>query len=681
MSEKKKIEQLRSKIQKHDHLYYVLSAPVISDYAYDQLFSELKRLEKKFPHWRTPDSPTQRVGGQVLDSFQKAPHRKPMMSLDNSYSIEEVRDFTQKIEDHLGRKQTAYFCEPKLDGIAIELIYKKGILIQALTRGDGRVGEDVLANIRTIRSVPLKLQTADPPDLFEVRGEAVLFKKDFEELNKQQKKRGEKIFANPRNAASGALRNLDSKITAQRKLKFFCHGIGEVQGASIPSQNVVFDQCKKWGLPVFSYQHFPKKKLKWMAGHQPLSFLCGHIEQLTAYWQFLKSIRSKLPFEIDGIVIKLNSFQDQARMGQTARHPKWATAFKFPPQEIGTKIKEIFLQVGRTGVVTPVARMEPVPVAGVIVSQATLHNYSEIQKKDIREGDRVQIKRAGDVIPEVVKVIDPSARGKNTRPFKMPSHCPSCKKQLSQIEDLFYCLNQECQAVQMRKLQHFCSKKAMNIESLGDKIIIQLFEKGLVSCFSDIYRLKAETLESLPGFGPKLAENIIQSIEKSKICPLSRFIFALGIRHIGETMAIQLSSVFYSFDQLLKASEENLVRIENIGPIAARSIVTELKKIKNEVYQLFREGVKITKPRIKAVSYLSGKKFVITGSFQKKRSEIESIIQRCGGKVSSHVTQKTDYILCGDKPGSKYSQAQKLKIKQLNWNQFEKLLSSAKDSK
>lgn len=668
MSSKKELDQLRKKIQKHDYLYYVLDEPVISDYEYDQLFEKLKKLENQFPQWKTPDSPTQRISGQSLDAFQKASHRAPMLSLENSYSIDEVMKFVEKTSG-------VYFCEPKLDGVAVELIYEKGLLVRALTRGDGQVGEDVLENIKTMKSVPLKLRHSSP-SVFEARGEVVLFKKDFENLNKQQKRNGEKIFANPRNAAAGSLRNLNPQITAQRHLRLFCYGVGVVKGVKINSQRQMFDLFHHFGLPAFTYQNFSEKWSFTKSLTQPLCMVCSHVDHLISYYKIMQKIRQKLPFEIDGIVIKIHSLKDQARMGATARHPRWATAFKFPPQEAGTWIKDIFVQIGRTGMITPIARMEPVSLGGVLVAQATLHNKNEIQKKDIRVGDFVYIKRAGDVIPEVIKV-DPSKRPNYTKPFKMPKQCPSCSEPLHLEDDLLYCTNAQCSAVLLRKLQHFCSKPAMNIEALGAKIMAQLFNKKLVCCFSDIYKLKKASLESLPGFGEKLASNIIKSIEKSKKCRLSNFIFALGIRHIGEQVALKLSKAFENFESLLKSSQDELIQIAGIGPVIAQSIVVELKKIKNETTQLFKMGIQISSK--KAVSFsLKGKQFVVTGRFSKTRKEMEEWIQNYGGKTSSQVSRKTSYLLYGESPGSKYTKAKNLDVQLIDFDQFKQLIDRKK---
>ena len=670
---KKILEKLKQEIQAHDYRYYVLDNPSISDYEYDQLYKKLHELEKKKPQWITPDSPTQRVPGQVLDQFKKAPHRNIMLSLENSYSIDDIYKFTEKISTALGKKKTVYFCEPKLDGVAIELIYEKGLLTHALTRGDGKWGENVLENIKTIKSVPLRLKTTSPPPVFEARAEVLIFRKDFEKLNEKQNQKGEKKFANPRNAAAGALRNLDPKIAANRKLRLFCHSPGAFSNKT--KQSEFYDLLKKWCLPVLSYSQSLNKK--WKNLSDPLCLMCSQTNDLISYYRTLQKLRPLLPFEIDGIVIKVNSFKEQSMLGSIARSPKWATAVKFPPESAYTQIQKIHLQVGRTGVITPVARMKPISVGGVIVSHSTLHNKSEIQKKDIREGDYVSIQRAGDVIPEVIEV-DISKRPKNTKPFKMPKNCPSCLHTLKEIEDLIYCTNINCPSIALRKLQHFCSKKAMNIETLGFALIEQLFNKKLIQSFSDIYKLKKEKLNNLPGIGDKLATKIIHHIEKSKKSSFDRFLFALGIRHIGEQIALKISKHFgegkKGLEKLLKTTKEELIQIEDIGPAAAQSLVSELMSLSKEIQNLLNLGIQLISKN--KSSKLAGKTFAITGSFQQKRADIFELIQSHGGLASSSITLKTDYLLCGENPGSKYDKAKKMNIPRIDWKKFKQILQN-----
>lgn len=670
---KKILEKLKQEIQIHDYRYYVLDNPSISDYQYDQLYKKLHELEKKNPQWTAPDSPTQRVPGRALDQFEKKTHRKIMLSLENSYSIDDIHKFTERISKALNKKKIVYFCEPKLDGVAIELIYEKGFLTCALTRGDGRWGENVLENIKTIKSVPLRLKTTSPPPVFEARAEVLMFRKDFIKLNKKQNQKEEKIFSNPRNAAAGALRNLDPQIAANRKLRLFCHSPGAFSNKT--KQNEFYDLLKQWHLPVLLYSQSLNKK--WSHLSDPLCLMCSQTEDLVSYYRTLQKLRPLLPFEIDGIVIKINSFKEQSALGSIARSPKWATAVKFPPESAYTQIQKIHLQIGRTGVVTPVARMKPVSVGGVVVSHSTLHNKSEIQKKDIREGDYVSIQRAGDVIPEVIEV-DIAKRPKNTKPFKMPKNCPSCLHKLKEIEDLIYCTNINCPSIALRRLQHFCSKKAMNIETLGSALIEQLFNKKIIQSFSDIYKLKKEKLNNLPGIGDKLAVKIIHHIEKSKKSSFDRFLFALGIRHIGEQIALKINKHFgegrKGLEKLLKSNKEELIQIEDIGPAASQSLILELKSLSKEIQNLLNSGIQLI-PKNKS-GKLEGKTFTVTGSFQQKRADIFELIQSHGGLTSSSITSKTDYLLCGENPGSKYSKAKRMNIPCIDWKKFKQILQN-----
>lgn len=670
---KKILEKLKKEIQIHDYKYYAMDNPSISDYEYDQLYKKLQELEKKNPQWVTPDSPTQRIPGEVLDQFEKAPHRKTMLSLENSYSVDDIYQFTEKISSTLNKKKIVYFCEPKLDGVAIELIYEKGLLTCALTRGNGQIGENVLENIKTIKSVPFRLKTKTPPSVFEARAEVLMFKKDFITLNTAQKQKGEKIFANPRNASAGALRNLNPQTTADRKLRLFCHSPGVIFGTT--AQNEFYDLLKQFHLPSLLYSQSLKKK--WTNLTDPLCLTCSKTEELISYYHTLQKLRPLLPFEIDGIVIKVNSFKDQEVLGSIARSPKWATAVKFPPESTYTQVQKIHLQIGRTGVVTPVAQMKPISVGGVMVSHSTLHNKSEIQKKDVREGDYVRIQRAGDVIPEVIEV-DFSKRPKNTKPFKMPERCPACTHKLKEIEDLIYCTNTVCPSIALRRLQHFCSKKAMDIETLGGSLIEQLFDKKLIQRFSDIYKLKKEQLNNLPGIGDKLSSKIIRHIEKSKKTSFNRFLFALGIRHVGEQIALKINEHFgegrKGLKKLLKTKEEELTQIDDVGAVVALSLVSELKNLSKEIQNLLNLGIQLI-PKNKSRK-LEGKTFVITGSFEHKRTDISELIQSHGGRTSSSVTSQTDYLLCGENPGSKYNKAKKLHIPCVDWKKFQQILQN-----
>ena len=669
---KKKLNELRKEIQKHDYQYYVLDTPLISDYEYDQLFEKLKKWEFLYPQWKDPLSPTQRVPGKALNKFSKAPHRQMMLSLENTYSIDEFMQFAQKLLKSLNQQKVCFFCEPKLDGAAVELVYEKGRLVRALTRGDGKTGENVLENIKTIKTVPLEIKTSCP--VFEVRAEVILFKKDFIRINEEQKKKGGKIYSNPRNAAAGGLRNLDPKISAQRKLRLFCHSPGVIQGIEVSSHRDFFNLLKKYTLPSFSYSS--SIQTNGSLSH-PLCLISGQIEECTQYYKKIQEMRVQLPFEMDGIVVKVDSFSAQRKLGFTGRSPKWAVAVKFPPDSSITQIEDIIVQTGRTGIVVPVARMKPVSVGGVMVSQASLHNFNELKKKDVRVGDYVSIKRAGDVIPEVESVLL-SKRPKKSRPFKVPKVCPSCRYSLTDVEDSLYCFNSQCRGVLLRKLQHFCSKKAMNIESLGDQIIEQLFRKKWIQSFSDIYKLKPDKLKTLDGFADQSTQNIMNSIQSSKHPSFAQFLFALGIRHIGEMTAVKIAEFFgegkKGFQELLVANKETLIQVENIGDIAAESLIKGLKTLHSEIHHLFELGIAIQSQK-KTSSRLNGLNFVITGSFDKPRRELERLIKDHGGATSSSVSKKTNYVLCGKDPGSKYSKAQKLKVSCLTWNQFQKLIS------
>ena len=667
---KKKIKELQEQIRQHDHRYYVLDDPIISDFDYDQLYSELVKLEAKYPQFIDKNSPTQRVPGEALDAFEKALHRETMLSLSNSYSIEDLFQFHKRTSSGLNQNQVTYFCEPKIDGVAVELVYEKGILTYAITRGDGKEGENILENIKTIKTVPLSLPLKE--SVFEVRAEVVLFKKYFNELNKKQK---DKKFANPRNVASGSLRNLNPKVTASRKLSLFCHSPGWIEKTISNSQSEFYKLMSKLNLPCFTHIPFSKWNPKWKKLSQPLCVVCKTPEEVSEYYYTLEKLRDKLPFEVDGVVVKVNSFKDQKTLGTIARSPRWATALKFSPDSVMTQIKDIQCFVGRTGVITPVAIMKPVPLGGVVVTQATLHNKGEIQRKDIRKGDFVYIQRAGDVIPEVIDV-DLSKRKKNTTPFHPPKKCPTCSSKLQEADDLLYCLNLKCPGVLLRRLQHFCSRPCMNIEFLGDRMVEQFYNEKIIQSYSDIYKIKKEKIEKLEGMGSVSSQNIIQSINKSKKTSFARLLFSLGIRHTGEQIAIKLENHFgdspKGFQKLLESKEEELVQIETIGPIVAQSIVSELKKLKPEIKKLFREGVKIISQ--KSSELLKEQTFVVTGSFDMKREEIESLIRKNGGRATKSVSGQVTYLLCGEKPGSKYDKAQKLKIPVIDWNQFQSLL-------
>ncbi len=676
------LESLREQIRQHDILYYVHDRPSITDFEYDKLFARLLELEAAHPELVRPDSPSQRVGGTALDRFEKIKHRIPMISLQNSYSPEDILAFDERVKKFLDRPDMTveYFCEPKLDGLALELVYEKSVLVRALTRGDGETGENVFSNLKTLRSVPLRLPP-NAPEEFEVRGEVVMLKSDFLQLNEAQQESGEAPFANPRNAAAGTLRQLDPKIAASRSLRMFCYAPGFTSDLPAPTQSAFLDALLGFGLAtvkVTDFKNFMKadtKKIKDVA----LACVCKGPDEAIRYYHKIEEIRHSLPFEIDGIVVKVNSFGLQKTLGSIARSPRWATAAKFKPEQAKTKIIDIIIQVGRTGALTPVAVMNPVRVGGVTVTNATLHNQEEISRKDIRIGDEVLIHRAGDVIPEIVSVVAAS-RAKNSIPFEMPKNCPSCKEPVTQVEGevVLRCENLFCPAVLSGSIKHFAGRRAMNIERLGDKIIDQLIEVKLVQSYSDLYRLSLEDLLSLERQGEKSAQNILESIEKSRKTNLARFIFALGVRFVGEQTARSLAKHFKSLEKFLSASLDELISIEDVGPKVAESILSSLKRsaLQKDVQQLLQLGLDIEEIKNPAPGKtpLSGLSIVVTGSFALGRDEIKDLITQLGGKSSSSVSKKTSYVLAGADPGSKIDKAQELGVKIIGWEEFQELI-------
>jgi len=677
---RQRLNQLKELIREHDYNYFVLDRPVIGDYEYDQLYSELKALEAAHPDWVTPDSPTQRVGGQALDEFEKIAHRKPMLSLANSYSVEDIRDFDGRVKKFLETdKEITYFCELKFDGLALELIYEKGHLQGALTRGDGTHGENVLANVRTIRSVPLELKGKAAP-LLEVRGEVLIFKKDFAQLNEQQQENGAMAFANPRNAAAGAIRQLDPRITAQRPLRIFCYAPGAVDGVKVSSQSEWLEYLEEHGLPCLRHERWSKVKAALAKGFNPtapLAALCEGADEAMEYYQSILKIRHELPFDIDGIVVKVNSFSLQDTLGTVARSPRWATAAKFPPEQATTVIEDIVVQVGRTGALTPVAVMKPVRVGGVTIVNATLHNQSEIERKDVRIGDTVVVQRAGDVIPEVVEVVL-KKRPANTKKFKIPARCPVCgeKAELPENEVVTRCVNSLCPAILNESLKHFASRRAMNIEKLGDKIIEQMTKEGLISRFSDLYRLTKVDVQSLPRQGEKSAQNILDSIEASRHTTLARLIYALGIRFVGEQTGKSLATHFKTIDAFLDTTEEALLEVEDIGPKVATSIMIRIQnaEFRKEVKKLLQNGVEIEKPKNQGGRQpFRGMTIVITGTLPQPRDEIKDEIAALGGKTPGAVSKNTSYVLAGSEAGSKLEKAQELGVPVLDWDGYLRL--------
>lgn len=653
------IDHLRQLISQYDHQYYVLDKPLISDFEYDQLFAELQRLEAENPSLLTDDSPTQRVSGSPLPAFEKATHRLPMLSLQNSYSPEDILEFDGRIKKIL--KSTAdveYFCEPKFDGVAIELVYESGRLVRALTRGDGVTGEVVTNNIKTIRSIPLRLRLHPSPEIFEVRGEVLMFKGDFAELNKQQSELGLDAFANPRNAAAGAIRQLDAKITASRRLRIFCYAPGVCSENKFETQGDFVSFIAKLGLPT-----------------SPLSRVCLSAREAIEFYHETHEKRHGLPFDLDGVVVKVNSFSLQEQLGQVARSPRWASAAKFPPEQARTIVKNIIVQVGRTGALTPVAVMDPIHVGGVTITHATLHNQDELDRKDVRVGDTVIVQRAGDVIPEIVSV-DFTMRPQNSRPFKIPSQCPECGKPAlrAEHESVLRCSNVSCPAIIREGLKHFASRRALNIEKLGDKIIDQLAKAGLVKCFSDFYKLQPSDLLSLDRQGEKSAANIIESINASRNTTLARFIYSLGFRYVGEQTAKALAEHFGSIDRLLSATQETLATVAGVGEKMAKSLYAELTREETlrEIKLLLDNGVTIrgSSPKADTQLALSGMTFVITGTLPLERDKVKDLIEAHGGKISSSVSKKTTYVLAGEDAGSKLEKALELGVPVLTWEEF-----------
>ena len=660
---RKRVEKLREEIEYHNYRYYILDQPEISDAQYDRLMRELEKLEEQYPELRTPNSPTQRVGAPPLEEFEIVRHSIPMLSLANAFDETEAKEFDKRVKKFLGTSSDIeYVTEPKLDGLAVELVYERGQFVVGSTRGDGVNGENITQNLRTIKTIPLQLirKEISVPERLEVRGEVIMQLKRFRELNQRREELGEPLFANPRNAAAGSVRQLDSKITVERPLEIYCYGIGEVRGRTFKSHWEILQTLSKWGLRI-----------------NPNIQRCKHIEDVIAYYHEVNEKREKLPYEIDGIVIKVNQLDLQTRLGEISRSPRWALAFKFLPKQETTKIQDIIVQVGRTGALTPVAVMEPVKVGGVEVSRATLHNQDEIDKKDVRIGDTVVIQRAGDVIPEVVQVIESKRTGKEKK-FRMPSKCPVCGAEVIKEEAIHRCIGLDCPAQLKGRIKHFASKRAMDIEGLGVKLIGQLVDKGLVKDVADIYYLEKEQLIELERMADKSAQNIIDAIEASKTKPLSKFLYALGIRHVGETTAEDLARRFSRLDDFFHLSEEDLREVEGIGPEVSASVYQFFrdKKNKESIERLKKAGVTVIEPKVKGKAKLAGKTFVFTGALKSfGRDEARNIVESLGGTTVSTVSKKVDFVVVGEDPGSKFDKAKELGIKTLTEEEFKKMIS------
>jgi len=657
----RRIDELREAIEVHNYQYYTLDSPVVSDAEYDALMRELQELETEYPELVTPNSPTRKVGAPPLPELGTVIHRIPMMSLDNAMNMEELREFDRRVRKLLNRdSEIEYITEPKMDGTAVELVYKHGELSHGSTRGDGQRGEDVTLNLKTIRSLPLRLRKTGRsiPELLEVRGEVFIKIGDFDSLNQFRAERSEKLFANPRNAAAGSLRQLDSRITASRQLSIYCYGISIEDDSLFESQSETLTQLHKWGLPV-----------------NRLFNRCESVDEVIHQFEVLENKRDTLEYEVDGMVVKVDRFRHWSELGSTARSPRYAIACKFPPRQATTRLLKIEIQVGRTGTLTPVAILEPVRISGVEVSRATLHNGDEIRKKNLKVGDWVLVQRAGDVIPEIVMAITERRTGDETE-FNMPETCPSCGAQVLRKtgEVAIRCVNSGCRAQLEERIRYFSSKGAMDIEGLGTKLISQLIDTGRISTIPDLFRLKKEDIASMDRMGGKSAENLISQIEKSKRQSRIRFITALGIRHIGEQGARLLCEQTQSLEELFDLSEEDLMTIDGVGPEVAGSIRDYFSNPENRamIQELLDLGLRFTDSQLSTSSdEFTGKTFIFTGSLQSMtRSEAKEMVQAKGGRVVSAVSRKIDYVVAGTDPGSKLEKARKLGLKILEEEAF-----------
>lgn len=652
---KQRILELTESLNFYSKKYYIDDDPEISDNQYDILLKELISLEKEFPEFKMPNSPTVRIGSEPISDFKKVKHLVPMMSLSNAFDEKEFLDFHSRVVKGLDSNEVSYSFEPKFDGIAVSLIYENSILVRSVTRGDGITGEDITENIKTIKTVPLKL-SKHIEGIFEVRGEVIISKKNFKKLNLEREKNKEPLFANPRNSAGGSLRQLNSKITATRPLEIYIYGIGET--------NIFFNSIPEMfkELEVLGFRISKLNKYNLSA------------EQVNQEYQNLQKRRKLLPFEIDGAVVKVQDYSNHIILGFTSKYPKWAIAMKFPAQEETTKILDITVQVGRTGILTPVAELEPVQVSGVIIRRATLHNMDEIERKDIRIGDTVFVQRSGDVIPKIIKVVTSKRTGEE-KEFKMPLLCPSCNQKVFKDDEMsaYRCLNISCPAQLKERISHFCSKTAFNIEGLGDKIIEQLVEKNIVKDFTDIFNLTKEQLFLLDKIKEKSAENLLNSINSSKKKTLDVFIYSLGIRNVGKHISELLASKFKTLENLSSASIEEILSIDGAGEEIANSIVSFFKNETNKksIKALFDSGIEILQEEKNESDKLKNKTFVVTGKIEGfSRTEMENLIKKHGGSVSSSVSKNTDFLVAGENAGSKLAKAEKLKIEILTPEDF-----------
>jgi DNA ligase (NAD+) len=665
----KKIEELREKIRYHNYRYYVLDDPIISDTEYDRLMKELAEWEKKYPQYIIPSSPTQRVGIEPVSGFSTVKHIAHMLSLANAFSIEELQAFDQRVKKIIPQRRLEYVAELKIDGLAVALVYENGIFVRGATRGDGVTGEEITSNLRTVKAIPLKLFGKDLPSRVEVYGEVYMKKSDFKNLNEERMKNGENLFANPRNAAAGSVRQLDPRITAQRHLDTFIYRATFPEGNKYNTHMEVLDYLKRIGFKV-----------------NPHIKLFQDIEEVIKYCQKWIEKKEELDYEIDGMVIKVNSLRMRKELGSTTRSPRWATAYKFPAQQETTKVKAIILQVGSTGAITPVAELDRVPISGSFVQRATLHNQEEIGRKDIRIGDTVLIQKAGEVIPEVVGVIKRKRTGKEIE-FVMPAKCPICGEKISKPKDevVYRCTNPSCPAQVKGRIRHYASRDAMDIEGLGPAIIGQLVEKKLIRNISDLYFLKRDDLISLERMAEKSADNLLKAIEESKKKSLANLIYGLEIRYVGVHTSEVITRYYPTLDKFKKANLEELIEINEIGPKIAESIIFFFKEKENLaiIERLRRADLNFgqeeeIRRKEKGIQILAGKQFVLTGTLKDfTRTQAKDIISELGGRITGSVSKKTDYVIAGEDPGSKYQKAQKLSVPIISEEEFKKIAGIA----
>ena len=662
---RKRVSELRRDIGRASYRYYVLDSPEISDAEYDELMRELQGLEAQYPQLVTPDSPTQRVGAAPLEGFATVSHRVPMLSLGNAFDEQELRAFDERVKRQLGMEQSEtveYVCELKVDGLAVSLQYENGVLVRGSTRGDGVTGEDITTNLRTVKAIPLRMLPDEPPPQIEVRGEVYLDRREFARINKEREAGGQALFANPRNAAAGSVRQLDSSITARRRLDIIVYGVGAVEGVAFQRHTEVLEYLRHAGFKA-----------------SPQSKLCRGIDEAFTYCQEWQQKHAELTFGADGVVVKVDSLELQERLGQVSRSPRWAVAYKFPPEEQTTVVKRIDVTVGRTGALTPVAVMEPVLVSGSTVQNAVLHNEDEVARKDVRVGDTVIIRKAGDVIPEVVKVIASKRTGKEA-PFVMPTTCPVCGSDAVRPEGeaVRRCTGIACPAQIVQRMIHFFSRGALDAEGLGPALILQCVQRGLVHDPADFFFLTKDDLKSLERMAEKSAQNVLNSIEKSKRPPLPRLIYALGIRHVGDHVAEVLARQFGSLDWLAEASEEDLAQTPEIGPVIAQSVAVffRQKQTKELLAKLRKAGVEaqaVSAPAMAAGAPFAGKAVVFTGTLSMPRAEAEASVKSQGGRAAASVSTSTDYVVAGESPGSKYEKARELGVTVLTEEEFHRM--------